>query len=90
LVPDAFALGMFDFATFQSRPLHLEDGYIQVIYSNGLTDAQNRENEMFGEVRLLKIIREAAPSSSCALKEKLLKSIEEFTDGAPQTDDITC
>jgi serine phosphatase RsbU (regulator of sigma subunit) len=89
LIPDAFALGMFDFATFQSRPLHLEDGDILVIYSDGLTDAQNQESEMFGEERLLKIIREAAPSGSCALEEKLLKAIEEFTDGAPQTDDIT-
>lgn len=89
LVPDAFALGMFDEASYQSRPLHLDKGDILVVYSDGLTDAQNPQEEMFGEDRLLKIIGEAAPSGSRVLEKRLLRTIEEFTQGTPQTDDIT-
>ena len=33
-------LGMFDFASYQSRPLHLDKGDILVVYSDGLTDAR--------------------------------------------------
>jgi serine phosphatase RsbU (regulator of sigma subunit) len=44
---------------------------------------------MFGEEKLLKIIRQEAPSGSQALNRKLLKAIDEFTQGMPQTDDIT-
>jgi hypothetical protein len=51
--------------------------------------AQSQQEEMFGEERLLEIIRREAPSGSHALEEKFLKSIEEFTQGMPQTDDIT-
>src|SRR6202521_1333813 len=86
---DAYVLGMFDFASYHSRTLHLYKGDILVVYSDGLTDAQNQQEEMFGEERLLKIIQQEAPSGSHALKPKLLKAIEEFTQGMPQNDDIT-
>src|SRR5579864_3990968 len=89
LVSDAYFLGMFDFASYGSGALHLCKGDILVVYSDGLTDAQNQQEEMFGEERLLNIIRQEAPSGSHALEQKFLKSIEEFTQGTPQTDDIT-
>jgi serine phosphatase RsbU (regulator of sigma subunit) len=89
LVSDLFVLGLFDFSSYQSRPLHLCGGDILVVYSDGLTDAQNQQDEMFGEERLLKLIRQEAPSGSNALEQKLLQAIEEFTQGTPQTDDIT-
>jgi len=89
LLSDAFVLGMFDSASYQSRPLHLYRGDVLVVYSDGLTDAQNQQGETFGEDRLLKIIRQKAPSGSHALEQKFLKAIEEFTQGMPQMDDIT-
>jgi serine phosphatase RsbU (regulator of sigma subunit) len=89
LISDAHFLGMFDFATFTARALQLAAGDILVAYSDGLTDAHNQQGEMFGEERLLKIVRREAASGSKALERKLLQAIEEFTQGTPQTDDIT-
>jgi serine phosphatase RsbU (regulator of sigma subunit) len=89
LASDSFVLGMFDYATYQSRPFRLDKGDILVVYSDGLTDAQNQREEMFGEGRLRRMIRQTAPSGSQALKEKLLTVVEEFTAGTPQGDDIT-
>ena len=89
LASESCVLGMFDPVCYQSRMLHLGKGDILVVYSDGLTDAQNQQEEMFGAERLLKIIQEEAPSGSPALKRKFLKVIEEFTQGTPQTDDIT-
>jgi serine phosphatase RsbU (regulator of sigma subunit) len=89
LASDAYILGMFDFASYQSRAFRLDEGDILVVYSDGLTDSQNHREELFGEERLLEIIRQEAPSGSHALKEKFLKAVEEFTQGMPQTDDIT-
>ena len=62
---------------------------ILVVYSDGLTDAENPQEEMFGDERLLQIIREEAPAGSQALENRLLQAIDEFTQGMPQTDDIT-
>jgi sigma-B regulation protein RsbU (phosphoserine phosphatase) len=60
-----------------------------VVYSDGLTEARNQQEEMFGEERLLQIIRQEAPSGGQAIERRFLKAIEEFTQGMPQTDDIT-
>jgi len=89
LSSDACVLGMFDCSSYQSRAFSLNLGDILLVYSDGLTDAQNPREEMLGEDRLLSIIRECAPSGSRALEQRLLKTIEEFTEGLPQTDDIT-
>ncbi|MDP9113545.1 MAG: SpoIIE family protein phosphatase [Acidobacteriota bacterium] len=89
LGPEAFALGMFADVCYPARPLQLAAGDILVIYSDGLTDAENRQEEMFGEERLLQLIREAAPAGIQALENKLLHAINDFTEGTPQTDDIT-
>jgi serine phosphatase RsbU (regulator of sigma subunit) len=89
MVSDSFFLGMFDFASYECRPFHLDKGDILVVYSDGLTDAQNQQAEMFGEKRLLQLIRQRAPSGCDALEGALLEAIREFTQGLPQTDDIT-
>jgi serine phosphatase RsbU (regulator of sigma subunit) len=89
LASDAYILGLFDFATYSSRAFCLGKGDILVVYSDGLTDAESPQKEMFGRKRLLKIIQQAAPSGSHALEQKFLQAIEEFTQGVPQTDDIT-
>jgi serine phosphatase RsbU (regulator of sigma subunit) len=89
LVSNAHFLGMFDSASYPSRTFRLDKGDILVVYSDGLTDAQNPREELFGTERLLEIIRREAPSGSQALEQQFLKAIEEFTQGMPQTDDIT-
>jgi hypothetical protein len=45
--------------------------------------------EMFGEERLLEIIRQERPLGKSRGRAELLKAIEDFTQGMPQTDDIT-
>jgi serine phosphatase RsbU (regulator of sigma subunit) len=89
LAPDSYFLGMFDFASYQSRTLHLDKGDVLVVYSDGLTDAENPQQEMFGEERLLEIIRRDGPLGSRAVEQSFLRSIADFTQGSPQTDDIT-
>ena len=86
---NAGVLGLFDDASFESGAFRLDQGDILVVYSDGLTDAENTQEEMFGEKRLLRIIRQEAPAGSQALERSFLKAIEEFTQGMPQTDDIT-
>ncbi len=86
---NANVLGLFDDASYESSVFRLDKGDILVVYSDGLTDAENPQGEMFGEERLLRLIRQEAPSGSQAIEQRLLKAIEAFTQGLPQTDDIT-
>jgi sigma-B regulation protein RsbU (phosphoserine phosphatase) len=89
LISDAHFLGMLESASFDSRPFHRDMGDILVVNSDSLTDAQNPLEEMFGEDKVLRIIRQEAPAGGQAIEREFLKAIEEFTQGIPQTDDIT-
>jgi serine phosphatase RsbU (regulator of sigma subunit) len=89
LFANHFFLGMFDFATYECRPLQLATGDILVVCSDGLTDAESPQGETFGKKQLQNLIQQAAPGGGAVLKHKLLQAIEDFTQGTPQTDDIT-
>jgi serine phosphatase RsbU (regulator of sigma subunit) len=89
LVSDAYFLGMFTFATWKLRRFHLDPGDILVVYSDGLTDAENSGQDSFGEKRLRDVIRGAGPAGGNAVEAALHTALDSFTGGAPQTDDIT-
>ncbi len=82
-------LGAFESAAYECRTLQLKEGDILVVYSDGLTEAGGPGGEMFGEDRLVQLIRNEAYAGSQALERKLLEAMEEFTRGMAQTDDIT-
>ena len=89
LISDSAVLGIFDSFAYETHALHLCSGDILVVYSDGLTDAENPQKEMFSEERVREIIRRDAPSGSRAVEQGFLKAIEDFTHGMPQTDDVT-
>ena len=82
-------VGAFPFARFDTAPLQLNRGDVLVAYSDGLTEAENPQGEMLGEERVKNIIRAEARLGSKHLETKLLETIQDFTMGRSQTDDIT-
>lgn len=89
LTSGGIPLGMFPFATYEGTPLQLGPGDTLVVYSDGLTDAENRAGEEFGEDTLRQLIRSTAAQGADALESSLLEALDRFTQGAAQTDDIT-
>ena len=87
LVSASFFLGMFPSAAWHSTPFAMSIGDTLVVYSDGLTDAENKRGENFGEKRLLEVIRRNAGHGT--VEQGLLKALEAFTEGNPQNDDIT-
>jgi serine phosphatase RsbU (regulator of sigma subunit) len=82
-------MGMFPFATYDPVPLDLNPGDILLVYSDGLTEAENGSQEDFGEERLLALIKSEAPKGVEQMEKTLLSELDRFTQGAMQTDDIT-
>jgi phosphoserine phosphatase RsbU/P len=82
-------LGAFTFATYSSVPFTMGEGDILVVYSDGITEAMNPSDQMFGEEKLIELIEKEAPRGCAALEEYILRSIDEFTEGRNQTDDMT-
>lgn len=82
-------LGMFPIATYEADPLELAPGDTLVVYSDGLTDAENRTGQEFGEDTLRELVRTTAPHGAEVLESRLLAALDRFTQDTPQTDDIT-
>ena len=82
-------LGVFDFVMFESVPIELKEGDVLLAYSDGVTEAENIREEMFGEERVKDIIRREAPSGAARLHDVLIASLSEFTLKRDQSDDIT-
>ena len=60
-----------------------------VLYSDGVTDAQNAQDEFFGEERLRACINSGISLSAQELLDMILASLRQFIGGAPRFDDIT-
>ena len=82
-------VGLMEGAEFPVESLHLAPGDRVVIYSDGVTEAQNQRREFFGKKRLNEILTEHATESCNAIHDAIQEGVAAFTEGAPQSDDIT-
>ena len=73
--------------SFEQRDLQLHPGDTLLLYTDGVTEAFDPEQELFGEERLLQALRETVPGSR-QLLERVLGDVRSFARGAPQSDDI--
>jgi phosphoserine phosphatase RsbU/P len=82
-------VGLVPGATFPLSHLDLAPGDRMVLYSDGVTEAQNEAGEFFGRRRLREAIQGAASASCVELHAAIHRSIVAFTAGAEQGDDMT-
>jgi serine phosphatase RsbU (regulator of sigma subunit) len=82
-------LGAFNFATYAAAPMEMSSDDILVVYTDGITEAMNPHDEMFGEDRLVTLIRENSRKGCHELERIILEAIQDFTEGQAQTDDMT-
>lgn len=89
LTKTGIPLGMFDHMPWQQQTIDLPPGSILVLYSDGVSEAQNAANEEFGETRLLDTIQANQDRPACEIHTALMDDIRAFVGNAPQFDDIT-
>jgi len=82
-------LGLFAGASFEEEELRLEPGDTLVLFSDGLSEAENSGLEEFGDQRLIESIVSQRHREPDALLEFLLAAVREFAGVHPQNDDIT-
>jgi sigma-B regulation protein RsbU (phosphoserine phosphatase) len=59
------------------------------MYTDGVTEAVDADNQMFGDDRLENLVKENVGVSAEEIKQKILDDVLSFTAGLPQGDDIT-
>ncbi len=83
------AAGAFEDAEYHETVLVLKPNDKLFLYTDGLTEAQDESGEFFGEKRLEKILYDNINCSAKELVDITIESVNEFANGAVQSDDIT-
>ncbi len=83
------ALGAMANLSWEQRTAQLAPGDTLVLYTDGVTDAQNEDGAFFGQERLLEIARAHVGSSAHEVRDALLQAVQAFTGAGSQFDDIT-
>jgi serine phosphatase RsbU (regulator of sigma subunit)/anti-sigma regulatory factor (Ser/Thr protein kinase)/transposase len=75
--------------SMDSESIKLKRSDMLVIYTDGITEAMNKEKDQFGEERLLRAIKKHGELAPQEFASTLAEEIAAFTGGEPQNDDIT-
>jgi serine phosphatase RsbU (regulator of sigma subunit) len=85
----SFPVGLIDIASFKSARIQLEPDDTLLLYSDGVTEAEDKDQNLFGAARLKEALGRQQDPSLAAVQAGILAAIERFADGASQSDDIT-
>jgi sigma-B regulation protein RsbU (phosphoserine phosphatase) len=89
LAPNSMPVGLVPGAPFSENYCDLGPGDRIVLYSDGVTEAQNGAGEFFGRQRLRDAVRLAAKLDCAGMHDAIQVALRAFTGGAEQSDDIT-
>ncbi|CAK0768837.1 phosphoserine phosphatase RsbU/P [Azospirillaceae bacterium] len=84
------SLGIDEEASFKTEFITLRPGETLFLYTDGITEAFNPNEEAFGETRLEQCLHRCYNEDVKNLAISVLREVESFACGAPQSDDITC
>jgi sigma-B regulation protein RsbU (phosphoserine phosphatase) len=83
------ALGVLEDTDWEPVTIELPVGAALLLYTDGVLDALNAQEERFGSAQFLDIARTNLGRSADDLQQQLLSRLQQFVGDAPQFDDIT-
>ncbi len=89
LPPTGGLLGILENQSFKVENLTMQPGDILVLYTDGITESQNSDHELYGENRLMNIIRKEKNKSSKEIAVNIIDSVIKFCINSTYTDDKT-
>ena len=94
LAPDGLVLGLRGFERqfaelLEEHHLAVRPGDLAVLFTDGVTEAMNEEDDLFGEARLARLLEDDVDASCETLRERILGDVEGFVGAADQHDDLT-
>jgi len=89
LESSGFCLGMFPNVDYKMEKMNLGVGDTALMFTDGITESRNKNNEEFEEQRLIQLLKKNSKIGAQDLMEKINQELEEFTIGTEQMDDQT-
>jgi serine phosphatase RsbU (regulator of sigma subunit) len=89
LEPGGFCLGMFPSVVYEAGDMSLGVGDSVILYTDGVTDSRDRDDQEFGEDRLIGLVGESIGQPAEKIIERVCRELAAFTTGVPPFDDMT-
>jgi phosphoserine phosphatase RsbU/P len=90
LAASGMAMGVMDDVAYAQHAAGLDAGDALVIYTDGLTDAVNAADEIFGSDRLMAVLHAVEGESAAGIAQALARALADYTAGLEPFDDMTC
>jgi sigma-B regulation protein RsbU (phosphoserine phosphatase) len=85
----SFPVGLIPEAEYVSSHLKLEPNDTLILFSDGVTEAMDPSEELFGVPRLCKVLHGHVDTPLADIQKLILESVQNFTRGGTQGDDLT-
>ena len=82
-------IGLWPDLEYVGEELDLPSGSMVLLYTDGLNEAENRQQEQYGEERIIQLMNSHPAQSMRDMVEALKADVDRFRDGAEQNDDLT-
>lgn len=89
LAATGIALGMFDQSTYSAVETRIEPGGMLVLYSDGITEAENPAGQPLEEAGLQVLLESYPDESPAGLTTQIVKGVERYAQASRFTDDLT-
>ena len=84
-----FVVGGMDGVRYKEYSFTLEKGGTLFLYTDGVAEATNGSNELFGTDRMLEALNQQPDASPKILLKNMKQAVDTFVGDAPQFDDLT-
>jgi serine phosphatase RsbU (regulator of sigma subunit) len=82
-------MGAFEQIEMEEYEVDIAPGDMIVLYTDGVTEAMDTQETLFGEERLREVIAAQPDASAAEMVDAIIETVDGFMGAAPQADDIT-
>jgi sigma-B regulation protein RsbU (phosphoserine phosphatase) len=82
-------MGVIEDTTWNQASVRFAPGDVLLLYTDGITEAQNWQGVFFSEERLLEVAQANLGRSAQGIQDAIIAAVREFAGDAPQFDDFT-
>jgi serine phosphatase RsbU (regulator of sigma subunit) len=82
-------IGMMQGVPYQEASVHFDPGDVLLIYSDGITESVNAQDEEFGEQRLIDVLKQNRSRSSSGIRDRIDEALSRFVGSMAPVDDMT-